>query len=128
MSISHCRSISLSGGVRPLIELGCARFSQSLLVPKRLWGSGCHCSFSGTYVCADREDALPARHRVRADDWVDGVQGGAHVVRVAARLLVELQFGVLGNLAEDWCERVRSPVNPFLFVLFLGSEILQGAE
>lgn len=51
-------------------------------------------------VAADGEDALPARHGVGAHDGVDGLELGADVGRVAARLVPELEAVLGRRLAE----------------------------
>lgn len=51
-------------------------------------------------VCADGEDAAPARHGVGADDGVHGFEHRARVEGRAARLVVELETAALGGFVE----------------------------
>ena len=47
------------------------------------------------------EDALPSRHGVCATDGVLRAEDGADVVGRAARLVVQLEPGLLGHVGED---------------------------
>src|SRR4051812_20822128 len=51
-------------------------------------------------VATDGEDALPPSDRVGADDRVYGLELGSDVLDGAAWLVVQLEAGLLGNLAE----------------------------
>ena len=54
------------------------------------------------HVVADGEDALPARHRVGADDRVDGLEDLADILGRTALLGEKLEVVLLGGLVEAW--------------------------